>query len=105
VSLRTDKVNSLLVAELNTALAKELGGRDEFATVLSVKTSPDLRNATCWVSTIPDTEEAWQAVEAVQADLQRHLAERLELKRTPVITLRRDRGGAQAGKIAEILQQ
>ncbi|HEY8109037.1 MAG TPA: ribosome-binding factor A [Patescibacteria group bacterium] len=104
MSLRTDKVNSLVAAELNVALTKELGGRDEFATVLSVETSPDLRNATCWISTIPDSEVAWEAVEAVRPELQRHLSGRLELKRTPVITLRRDRSGAYAGKISEILK-
>ncbi|MEX2043694.1 MAG: ribosome-binding factor A [Patescibacteria group bacterium] len=105
MSLRIDKVNSLVAAELKTALAKELGGGDEFATVLSVETSADLRHATCWISTIPDTDQAWQAVEDVRPDLQRYLAERLELKRTPVVALRRDRGGTRAGRITEILKR
>ena len=105
MSLRTDKVNSLVAAELNTALAKELGGGEVFATVLSVETSADLRHAACWVSVIPDTDAAWQSVEEVRPDLQRHLAGRLELKRTPVIALRRDRSGTHAGRITEILKR
>lgn len=105
MSLRIEKVNSLVAAELNTALAKELGGGDVFATVLSVETSPDLRHAACWVGMIPDTDAAWQAVEDVQPALQRHLAGRLELKRTPVIALRRDRSGTHANRITEILKR
>lgn len=105
MSGRMDKVNALLKKELTTAVGKEFGGSNWFATVTEVKVSPDLRHADCWISLIPNRDNAWQAIEARRNELQKYLADRLELKRTPVIVLKRDRGAENAERITELLRR
>lgn len=104
MSGRMDKVNALVGAELSRALAP-VRPAGAMATVTSVKTAPDLAEASAWVSLLPDTDEAWQVLEETLPDLQAALAERLVIKRTPRLRLRRDRSGEHADKIERLLKE
>ena len=100
-----EKVNALVKNELTMAVTKEFGRSGQFVTVTEVEVTPDLRSAKCWVALIPDTDETWSEVEERRDDLQKHLAGRLELKRTPVLSLKRDRGAENAKRITELLRR
>ncbi len=105
MSGRMEKVNGAISQELGTIVGKLFSGGDRLVTVTAVETSPDLQYADCWVSVIPDTAIAWQAVEEALPQLQQHLAGRLSMKRTPKLRIRKDHGAAHAGRIAQLLKQ
>lgn len=100
---RMDKVNALVGAELSRALApvKPAGA---MATVTAVETSPDLSEASVRVSLLPDSDAAWEALQDALPELQAAIAERLVIKRTPRLTLRRDRSGEQFQRIDRLLK-
>jgi ribosome-binding factor A len=102
MSERLDKFNSVVVTEAGTALA-ELALPGTLATVTAAETSPDLSEATVWISVLPASPEVWQQVEDHRPVIQAHLAKRLQAKRTPRITLREDHGQAHANKIERLL--
>ena len=101
---RMDKVNALVGAELSRALAP-VRPAGAMATVTAVETAPDLAEASVWVSLLPDSDAAWEALEEALPELQAGLAERLVIKRTPRIRLRRDRSGEHADKINRLLKE
>lgn len=101
---RMDKINALLTEEVGAELGR-LGSAEALATVTSVETTPDLREAKVWISLLPDSDIAWEAVAARQSQLQAYLADRLTIKRTPRLSLRRDVSGQHAARIAELLRQ
>lgn len=98
MSRRIDQVNALLGAELSRVLAR-LRTTTTVATITSVETSADLAHADVWVSLLPDSDTAWEAVQEQLPELQSGLAERLELKRTPKLRLKRDRSGAAVKRL------
>ncbi|MEX1113580.1 MAG: ribosome-binding factor A [Patescibacteria group bacterium] len=105
MSARLEKVNALLARELNVALAKRGVSEDGLVTVTAVEVTADLKQADCWVSIIPETEEAWRALGETLPELQRHVAERITLKFTPKLRVRKDEGAVNAGRITELLQR
>jgi ribosome-binding factor A len=102
MSERLDKFNSVLVTEAGKALA-ELVIPNALATVTAAETSPDLAEATIWISVLPASSEAWELVAEHRSVIQAHLADRLQSKRTPRITLREDQGPAHAAKMERLL--
>lgn len=103
MSERIQKVNALLASEVGKALGT-LGSPGTLATVTAVETAADLRQATVWISTLPDDPEAWPAIEALRPALQEHVAARLTLKHTPKLTLAHDHGQAHAAHIDRLLE-
>ncbi len=100
---RLAKVNSLLMTEVGRARGRHtITGA--IATVTAVETAPDLRAATVWISLVPDSDAAWEEVTVLRGVLQSHVADRAHMKRTPVLTLQRDFGGAHARHIEDLLQ-
>lgn len=104
MSGRMDKVNALVGAELSRALGRTQPA-GAMATVTSVQTAPDLAEANAWVSLLPDSDAAWEALTESLPELQAALAERLVIKRTPRLRLRRDQSGEHAQKIARLLEE
>lgn len=103
MSERLKKVNAMLSTEVGTALGIAISRPGTLLTVTAVETAPDLKQATVWVSVLPDSDAAWAEVEAARPSVQAHVAERVELKHTPRLTLARDRGPAHAQRINELL--
>lgn len=104
MSARLDKVNALVGAELSHALGR-VQPTGAMATVTSVQTAPDLSEANVWVSLLPDNDTAWEALRESLPELQAVLAERLVIKRTPRLRLRRDQSGEHAQKITRLLKE
>lgn len=103
MSERMRKVNSLLSTEIGRALGPGTV-TGVLATVTAVETTSDLTEAMVWVSVIPETGEAWEAVQQQQGAVQQAVAARVRLKRTPRLQLRRDMGGAHAERIELLLR-
>lgn len=103
---RMDKINALLTEEVGAELGRigSLGPQGSLATVTAVQATTDLREAVVWVSLLPDEDTAWEALLERQRQLQAYLAGRLRIKRTPRISLRRDRSGQHAERISELLE-
>lgn len=104
MSRRIDQVNALLGAEVGRILSR-LKPTASVATVTSVETSSDLAQAKVWVSLLPDSDDGWQALEEALPEVQGALAERVELKRTPKLTFKRDQSGERVSKIESLLRQ
>lgn len=104
MSNRMAKVNALIEAELGRALGSRLPGPGVLATVTAVETTPDLHDADGWISLIPDTDEAWEQVEALRLVLQQDIAGRIKLKYTPRLRLRRDRSAAVVARVDTLLK-
>lgn len=104
MSERITKVNAMLLTETSRALRQSLDSPNVLATVTAVETAPDLKQATVWISTIPDDEDSWEIVAETRADLQQRLAGRIRLKHTPRLTLAHDHGQAHAGRIDVLLE-
>lgn len=102
MSERLDKFNSLVAAEAGQALG-ELALPGALATITAAEVSPDLSEATLWISVLPSSPERWQLIESHQPVIQTHLAHRLQAKRTPRIKLREDRGQAHADRMEQLL--
>lgn len=103
MSRRIDQVNALLGAELGRLMAR-IRPTAAVATITEVRTSPDLAQATVWVSLLPDSDGAWEEMERQLPELQAGLAERIELKKTPKLRLKRDQSGETVERIDSLLK-
>ena len=99
---RIDQGIALLGVELGRLMPR-VQPPGTVATVTAVETSPDLRHASVWISLIPESDDAWELLAEQAPELQAALAERIELKHTPKLRLRRDHGGEAADKIGKLL--
>ncbi|MFQ5825891.1 MAG: 30S ribosome-binding factor RbfA [Dehalococcoidia bacterium] len=91
MSRRTQRVNDLLREEISDLLLRQakdprLSG---FVTVMEVATSPDLRQATVFVSVMGSEEEKKSALEGLSAAsrfFRRELTRRLRMRRVPELS-------------------
>lgn len=102
------RVDETVRAVLSDAIATQLKDpRVGFVTVTAVKTSPDLRHASVYVSVLGD-EEARQAsldgLGSAHGFLQRHLARELTLKHTPTLTFAYDESVDRGMRINRLLE-
>lgn len=103
---RMRKVNSVLREVLADEIELLTDPRLEMVSVTSVDTSPDLRRATVFVSTL-DLERGDDAVEALThaaSRLQSALARQVRLKYTPHLEFELDSGVLQGERIDAILR-
>ena len=107
MSQRTNKVASLV----QQIVAAELAQVPNSArlTVTGVQASPDLRNATIWISVIAHDEAAAQHLFKTVAlpareQLQEAVARRLTTKFVPRLTVQRDTGGEYADQINRLIK-
>ena len=78
-----------------------------FVTVTGVKTSPDLRHATVYVSVLGDAtrrEETLAGLRSAHGFLQRRVAGELRLKHTPTLAFRYDDSVDRGMRISELLE-
>jgi ribosome-binding factor A len=102
------RVDQAMRAVLSDAIAKDLKDpRVGFVTVTGVKTSPDLRHASVYVSVLgtdPEREESMDGLRSAHGYLQRRVATELTLKHTPSLTFEYDVSIDTGMRISEILE-
>lgn len=104
---RMRKVNSILREVLADEIERLTDPRVAMVSVTGVDTSPDLRRATVYVSTL-DLSEGPAAVEALNhaaPRLQGALARQVRIKYTPQLQFALDSGVVQGERIEEILRR
>ena len=101
------RVNELIKRELGTLIEREImPGFNGLITVTAVQTSPDLRNATVFVSIYGkkgQDEDALQLLRTNRVELQKKMAKNVRLKYTPVLYFKIDDKLEKADKIYQIL--
>ena len=103
-TLRINQVNSVIVSLAGDALKREFDVPGVLATITKAETTPDIREATVWISLLPDGDDTWGQVAALVPHLQRAVAAGLETRHTPRLTLRQDHGPADAARIESLLR-
>lgn len=104
---RMRKVNSILREVLADEIERLTDPRVEMVSVTAVDTSPDLRSATVYVSTL-DLAEGDEVVEALNhatSRLQGAIARQVRMKYTPQLEFALDSGIVHGERIEEILRR
>jgi ribosome-binding factor A len=103
------RVDEAVRAVLSESIAQGLKDpRVGFVTVTAVKTSPDLRHATVYVSVLGDDEEREASLEGLRSahgHLQRRVAGELRLKHTPTLEFAFDDSVQRGMRISELLEE
>ncbi len=110
MSIRTDKVASLLQKELSAIFEKELPRSGPLLTVVNVKVTNDLGIARVYVSVIGDDKEREEAVNRLQNEIKyirKLLSARIrhQFRRIPELEFYEDRLFEQANRIEQLLKQ
>jgi ribosome-binding factor A len=102
---RTARVNQVLREVVADALERlaDADDRLRMATVTAVDTTPDLRNATVFLSSLPP--EMADALDAHRGALQRAIGHEVRLKRTPHLAFAPDPAVASGERVEEILRR
>src|SRR6188472_3363340 len=104
---RMPRVDEAMREVLSGAISTELKDpRVGFVTVTAVKTSPDLRHATVYVSVLGDAHTREQSLAGLQSAhgfLQRRVAGELRLKHTPTLQFAYDDSVDRGMRISELL--
>lgn len=105
MSQRTDKVASLVQQIVAAELREQLAAPE--LSVTAVDVSPDLRQATVWLSVISgnqqQTEELLQRVHAERSHIQAAVAKQMTTKFVPKIHFKHDTSGQYAEHIGRIM--
>ncbi len=106
---RMPRVDEAMREVLSGAISTDLKDpRVGFVTVTAVKTSPDLHNATVYVSVLGDARRREQSLEGLQSAhgfLQRRVADQLRLKHTPTLRFAYDDSVDRGMRISELLDK
>lgn len=108
MSKRTDQVSHLLRQEINNIIIRDFEGpQGILISITEVTISPDLKNATAYVSVIPENRLG-TAIEAIQrfgGHVQRELGKKIVLRTIPKIKWVLDERDLKYKKIDEALMQ
>jgi ribosome-binding factor A len=109
MSIRTERVASLIKEEIGALLIREYGGgRNAFTTVTDVKMTPDLKIARVYLSifgTQAVREKTMAMFEADKAHIRQAVGAHLRMKFTPAIQLFLDDTLDQVDRINTILKK
>ncbi len=106
---RQERVNSLLQEEISRILVREL--QDEIlslVTITGVQVSPDLHQARVYASVLGDDEQVHEAMKVLlkrRKEIQRYLAESVELRYLPRLSFIADRTALGAQRIEVLLSK
>jgi ribosome-binding factor A len=104
---RMRRVEQAVRAVLSDAISSDLKDpRVGFVTVTGVKTTPDLRHATVFVSVLGDEPVRAESIEGLRSAhgfLQRRVASELTLKHTPTLSFEYDPSVDHGMRISELL--
>lgn len=107
MSRRTDKIAHLIQRAVSEVIQRDI--RDPhigFVTVTDVKVSPDLRNATLFVSILGkanDIETSLSHLRRALGYISRRIAPRLDLRYTPILSIVHDDTELKADKIERLI--
>src|SRR3954453_4203833 len=105
---RMRRVNESVRAVLAEAVMELKDPRIGFVTVTGVKTSPDLRTATVYVSVLGGErkrELSLAGLAAAHGPLQARLASELRMKRTPQLTFEYDPSVAEGVRMTQLIDE
>lgn len=100
------RVNEALREVISQGLAELKDPRIGFVTVTAVRTSPDLRQATVFVSVLGSPrrqQRALAGLESARGILQGRVNQELHLKRTPQLAFEYDRTIDRAAKLSKLI--
>jgi ribosome-binding factor A len=104
---RADRVERLAREVLGEAISELKDPRVGFATVTTVRVSPDLRRARAWVSILGGEEEREATMEALRhatPHLRSVLGREVRLRHTPQLEFLEDESAARGARIDELLR-
>lgn len=105
---RMRKVNELLREVLSEAVLELKDPRIGFVTITGVRTSPDLRHATVYVSVLGSErkrERSLEGLEAAHGVLQARLAREVRLKWTPTLTFEYDPTVEEGVRMSKLIDE
>lgn len=110
MSIRTQKVASLIRQELGMIISRELNGSGEygFATVTEARMTPDLRVARVFVSILGDDEKKEKTLRHIENQKGHYrslIGSRLNLRFTPALEFHHDTSLDNAMHIEELIRQ
>lgn len=110
MSIRTERVASLIREELGTMLSRAFSGSTEygFTTVTEARVTPDLRTARVFVSIMGSKEKQEKTmaqIEKLKGHYRSELGQRINLKFVPVIEFRHDTSLDNAMHIESLIKQ
>jgi len=101
-----EKVTNL-IKELSAQFLSRENNRTSLITVTSANCSPDLKQATIFITVLPESKEkgALDFVKRRRKDLREFLKKNLEIKIIPFVDIEIDRGEKNRQKIDELLRE
>ena len=105
---RMRRVNESLRQVLSEALLELKDPRIGFVTVTGVETSPDLRQATVYVSVLGGEKKRYASMtglDAAHGVLQSHIARELRMKRTPTLTFEYDHAVEHGVRMSRLIDE
>jgi len=103
---RVSRVRESLLRELSDIVRRLRDPRARFATVVDAEVSRDLKHARMLVSVLGSDEEKAEATEALQKAagfIRRELAQRMQLRYVPQISVEYDDTSERAARITSLL--
>src|SRR5262252_4586708 len=105
---RMRRVNESVREVLADAVGELKDPRIGFVTITGVDTSPDLKQATVYVSVLGSEKKRASSLEGLDAAhgvLQRHIAAELRLKRTPQLTFQYDPSVERGVRMSKLIDE
>ena len=107
---RTERINSIIQQEISDLLRKQINDPrlTTFISITKVSTSPDLKHAKVFISTLGDKinkDEILQGFTAASGFLRRQLANSLKLKHTPELSFHLDDSIERGAQVLNIIDQ
>ena len=103
---RLRRVNEAVRQVLSDAITQDLKDpRVGFVTVTAVRTSPDLRHATVYVSVLgDDATPSLEGLRSAHGYLQRRVATELRLKHTPTLEFEQDEIALSSARLEQLMR-
>lgn len=108
MSKRTEQISELLRHEINNIIIKDFEAPlGTLVSVSEVTTSPDLKNATAYISIIPENKigTALSAIKKFGGHIQKELGKKIVIRTVPRIKITLDERDLKYKKIDEALKQ
>ena len=107
---RTERINSIIQQEISDLLREQINDPrlTTFISITKVSTSPDLKHAKVFISTLGDKinkDEILQGFTAASGFLRRQLANSLELKHTPELSFHLDDSIERGAQVLNIIDK